>query len=77
MSSGLVDIYRMTNIDEGYTWWDYRAGSYAKNNGIRIDYIFGSPEAAQLSSGTLVHKKWRGKEKASDHAPVMAQFDIG
>lgn len=76
IASGLIDLYRINNIDEGYTWWDYRANSFAKNNGLRIDYLFGNPEAAEICNSCFVSKKWRGKEKASDHAPVTATFNL-
>lgn len=76
ISSGLIDLYRINNIDDGYTWWDYRANSFTKNNGLRIDYLFGNPEAAEICNSCFVAKKWRGKEKASDHAPVTAIFNL-
>ncbi len=75
IATGLVDSYRSLNpIDEGYTWWDYRANSFNKNHGIRIDYLFCSPEAAQINIKCFVSKEWREKEKASDHVPVTAVF---
>jgi exodeoxyribonuclease-3 len=77
ISIGLIDSYRMNNLmEEGFTWWDYRANSFNKNNGLRIDYIFCSLEAAQINTGCSVVKALRAKEKASDHAPVIAEFDI-
>ena len=74
MSSGLVDLYRASKFDEGYTWWDYRANSFARNNGMRIDYLFANPEAAQNCIDCFVSKDLRGKEKASDHVPLTAVF---
>jgi exodeoxyribonuclease-3 len=74
IASNLIDIYRANKTDEGYTWWDYRANSFSRNNGMRIDYIFCSAEAAQMNTDCFVSKEWRGKEKASDHAPVSAIF---
>ena len=74
IATGLTDIYRVSNTDEGFTWWDYRANSFARNNGMRIDYLFATPEMVELNTGCLVFKQWRGKEKASDHVPVTAIF---
>lgn len=77
ISNGMIDSYRMLNpVEEGYTWWDYRANSFNKNNGLRIDYIFCSPEAAQMNINCLVFKDLRAKEKASDHVPIMAEFSF-
>lgn len=74
IATGLIDIYRINKTDEGYTWWDYRAGALYKDNGMRIDYIFCSPEMAQINIESSVLKTWRKKEKTSDHAPVISLF---
>jgi len=75
ISAGFVDSYRVLNpTNEGYTWWDYRANSFNRNHGVRIDYIFCSPEAIQTNIECFVSKDWRAKEKASDHIPVTAVF---
>lgn len=79
LSIGLIDLYRMIHpesSEESYTWWDYRSGSYNKNHGMRIDYLFASPEAAQLVSECILSKHWREKEKASDHIPVSTILNI-
>ncbi len=79
LSSGLTDSYRMLNpeVSENcYTWWDYRARAFQNNAGMRIDYLFCSPEAAQINSECFTSKLWRAKEKASDHIPVSAIFKI-
>ena len=77
IAKGLIDSYRMLNpTEEGYTWWDYRANSFNKNHGLRIDYIFCSPEAVQMNVSSSRSKNWRAKEKASDHIPVTAVFVI-
>ena len=74
---GMVDSYRNLNpTAQDYTWWDYRANSFNRNHGLRIDYIFCSPEAAQINSKCFVSKQWRNKEKPSDHIPVSAIFDL-
>ncbi|MCT4635900.1 MAG: exodeoxyribonuclease III [Rickettsiales bacterium] len=79
MSSGLTDSYRMHHTEEKsncYTWWDYRANSFNLNNGMRIDYIFTSPEATQINTDCYTSKECRAKEKPSDHIPVTSVFDI-
>lgn len=54
-----------------YTWWDYRAGALARNDGLRIDHLMLSPQAADRLEHYGVKKDVREQEKASDHAPVM------
>lgn len=75
--AGLVDLYRAKYPDTvGYSWWDYRAGSFHKNEGMRIDLLFASgPVAARLEE-VYVDRDYRKKGKTgavpSDHAPVIA-----
>ncbi len=57
-----------------YTFWDYQAGAFKKNNGIRIDHILTSPIAADLLKTVEIHKAVRGYEKPSDHVPISAEF---
>ncbi|MGP1276218.1 MAG: exodeoxyribonuclease III [Caulobacterales bacterium] len=59
-----------------YTFWDYQAGAWPKNNGIRIDHLLCSPQAADRLKSVEIHKSVRGKEKASDHVPVVGIFDL-
>jgi len=68
---GLTDAVRAT-ADEGglYTFWDYQAGAWQKNNGIRIDHLLLSPQAADRLAGAGIDKHVRGWEKPSDHVPV-------
>ena len=68
---GLSDALRSVNDEAGvYTFWDYQAGAWQKNNGIRIDHLLLSPEAADLFAGAAIDKHVRGWEKPSDHVPV-------
>lgn len=79
IASGFIDLYRIHNpnqSDLSYSWWDYRGNSFNQNKGMRIDYLFGSPEAAQICTFSAVSKEWRAKSKPSDHAPVVAMFDL-
>ncbi|MCA0421403.1 MAG: exodeoxyribonuclease III, partial [Proteobacteria bacterium] len=54
-----------------YTFWDYQAGAWQRNNGIRIDHLLLSPQAADRLSGVKIAKHVRGWDKPSDHVPVM------
>jgi exodeoxyribonuclease-3 len=60
----------------GYTFWDYQAGAWRRNHGIRIDHILLSPQAADHLESFTIHKDVRGLEKASDHVPVVAELDL-
>ncbi len=57
-----------------YTFWDYQAGAWPKNNGIRIDHMLFSPEASSLLNSTTIEKHTRDWEKPSDHVPVAAEI---
>ena len=77
MDEKLVDTFRMHDERAGqYSWWDYRAGSYAKGNGLRIDFIFASPSMASVCTTSRVLVVQREVEKPSDHAPVLAEFSM-
>jgi exodeoxyribonuclease-3 len=73
---GLTDALRANNDkDEQYTFWDYQAGAWPRNNGIRIDHFLLSPQAADLLHSCEVDKAPRGLEKASDHTPVIVKLN--
>ncbi|MGL4325555.1 MAG: exodeoxyribonuclease III [Beijerinckiaceae bacterium] len=61
-----------TDANDLYTFWDYQAGAWQKNNGIRIDHILMSAQAADRFTGARIEKHLRSWEKPSDHVPVMA-----
>lgn len=72
---GLTDALRA--VDDGretYTFWDYQAGAWPKNNGIRIDHLMLSPEAADRLEWANVEKHVRGWERPSDHVPVAVSL---
>src|SRR4051794_32955204 len=74
---GLTDAIRAVSDDAGlYTFWDYTAGSWQKNDGIRIDHILLSPQAADRLAMAGIDKHVRGWEKPSDHVPVFVDLDI-
>ena len=60
-----------------FTWWDYRAGAFQKNNGLRIDHILASPRAADhCIAAPWIDDYVRGMEKTSDHAPVCVKITL-
>jgi exodeoxyribonuclease-3 len=74
---GLTEAIRATT-DAGdlYTFWDYQAGAWQKNWGIRIDHLLLSPQAADRLAASGVDKHVRGWEKPSDHVPVWVDLAI-
>lgn len=74
---GMTDAIRAVTDSPGrYTFWDYQAGAWQKNNGIRIDHLLLSPEAADRFQRATIDKHVRGWEKPSDHVPVAGYFDF-
>lgn len=74
---GLTDCLRATTDSPGiYTFWDYQAGAWQKNLGIRIDHLLASPQAADRLVAVGIDKHVRSWEKPSDHVPVWADFDL-
>ncbi|HBQ22991.1 MAG TPA: exodeoxyribonuclease III [Alphaproteobacteria bacterium] len=75
VADGWTDCLAMSRPEPGaYTFWDYQAGAFPKNHGIRIDHIMASPSMADRLLKADVDKDARGMEKPSDHAPVSAWF---
>jgi len=76
LNLGYRDAVRLCTDESGlYTFWDYQAGAWQKNHGIRIDHLLLSPEAAAKINNAGIDKYVRGREKPSDHVPVWAAFD--
>jgi exodeoxyribonuclease-3 len=74
---GLTDAIRAGSDGPGpYTFWDYQAGAWQKNDGIRIDHLLLSPQAADRLVAAGVDKHVRGWEKPSDHVPVWAELAL-
>jgi len=74
---GLTDALRALDDNDGvYTFWDYQAGAWQKNNGIRIDHLMLSPQATDRLQSVRVDKHVRGWEKPSDHVPVIIELDV-
>ena len=72
---GFTEAVRsVTEAPGTYTFWDYQAGAWQKNNGIRIDHLLMSPEAANRLRSAGIDKHVRGWEKPSDHVPVAIDY---
>jgi exodeoxyribonuclease-3 len=76
LNLGYTDALRARSPAPGlYTFWDYQAGAWSRNNGIRIDHLLLSPEAADLLGEAQVDRELRGRDKPSDHVPVWVELD--
>jgi len=76
LNLGLTDLVRTCLPGPGhYTFWDYQAGAWQKDHGIRIDHILASPQAADMVEAAGIDRFTRGWEKPSDHVPVWV--DLG
>jgi len=74
---GLTDAFRACHTTpHAYSFWDYQAGAWQKNNGIRIDHLMLSAQSADRLAGCGIDKYVRDWEKPSDHVPVWARFDL-
>jgi exodeoxyribonuclease-3 len=74
---GLVDVFRrFEQPPRSYSWWDYRAGAFQRNNGLRIDLLLATPALAERCTACTIDREPRRVAQASDHAPVIGTFDI-
>lgn len=73
---GYTDALKARGLAGHYTWWDYRAGSWPRDEGCRIDHLLLNPQAADLLSDGGIDKTPRGWEKPSDHTPAWCELDI-
>jgi exodeoxyribonuclease-3 len=72
---GFTDAFRMHVAAGGhYSWWDYRAGSFRNNAGLRIDHVWVSEPLAERCARAWIDREPRGWERPSDHTPVLAEF---
>jgi exodeoxyribonuclease III len=72
---GLHDAFRLFPQPEKiFSWWDYRAGAFRRNQGLRIDLVLASEALRKRCLGSRIDKEPRGWERPSDHVPVIAEF---
>ena len=77
LNLGLTDAVRTFEPDTPvYTFWDYQAGAWAKNWGLRIDHLLLSPQAADRLTAAVIDKPERGLPEPSDHVPVWCELDL-
>ncbi|HBU15234.1 MAG: exodeoxyribonuclease III [Rhodobacteraceae bacterium GWE1_64_9] len=76
LNLGFSEAFRLRETGPGhYSFWDYQAGAWERNNGIRIDHLLLSPQAADLLQDVRIDREVRGQEKPSDHVPVWIELD--
>jgi exodeoxyribonuclease III len=77
LALGLTDAFRLFPQAEGsFSWWDYRAAAFRRNLGLRIDHLLVSPALAAVCMACRVDTAPRRWERPSDHAPVIAEFNL-
>ncbi|HEX8748951.1 MAG TPA: exodeoxyribonuclease III [Pyrinomonadaceae bacterium] len=73
---GFEDAFRLHTEEGGhFSWWDYRAGSFRRNAGLRIDHIWTSEKLSAACTASWIDKEPRAWERPSDHTPVLAEFE--
>jgi exodeoxyribonuclease-3 len=75
VTAGLADVVR-DRVPEGYTYWDYKQLRFPRNEGMRIDFILGSPAFADLVSNAFIDRAERKGDAPSDHVPVVVDLDL-
>ena len=77
---GLVDVYRRLRPDmQAFSWWDYRAGNFHRNEGLRIDFVLATEAVAARATAADIDREYRKKKDgliASDHAPVIVDLEV-
>ena len=77
LNLGLTDAVRAVHVEgPQYTYWDYQAGAWQKDNGLRIDHLLLSPQAADRLTAVGIDKEQRGRPEPSDHVPVWCELDV-
>jgi exodeoxyribonuclease-3 len=78
LNLGLTDAFMQADGRvKQYTFWDYQAGAWRKDQGIRIDHLVLSPQAADCLEGVDIRRAARAMDKPSDHVPIVARFSDG
>jgi exodeoxyribonuclease-3 len=73
--AGLTDVVRPL-VPTGYTYWDYKQLRFPRNEGMRIDFVMGSPAFADIVSGAAIHRNERKGDAPSDHVPVTVDLEL-
>ncbi|MEX1994092.1 MAG: exodeoxyribonuclease III [Steroidobacteraceae bacterium] len=74
---GFMDLFRrFEQPEKSFSWWDYRMGAFRRNHGLRIDLMLASGALAGRCTACTIDRSTRAWERPSDHAPVVASFDI-
>ncbi len=78
LNLGFTDAIRQVHGDapDLYSFWDYQAGAWQRNNGIRIDHLLLSPQAADLLKDATIARDVRAQDKPSDHVPVIISLRL-
>lgn len=77
LNLGFTEAFRARTRGPGhYSFWDYQAGAWRKDDGIRIDHFLLTPQAADLLLDCRIERDVRGREKPSDHVPVWVELDL-
>lgn len=74
-AAGFLDVVRPL-APTGYTYWDYKQLRFPRDQGMRIDFVLGSPALADLVTGAAIHRDERKGDAPSDHVPVVVDLDI-
>lgn len=73
--AGLTDVVRPL-VPTGFTYWDYKQLRFPRNEGLRIDFVLGSPALADLVTGAEIHRDERKGDAPSDHVPVVVDLAL-
>ncbi|WP_212525659.1 exodeoxyribonuclease III [Actibacterium sp. MT2.3-13A] len=77
LNLGFTEAFRARTRGPGhYSFWDYQAGAWTRDDGIRIDHFLLTPQAADLLIDCRIERELRGHEKPSDHVPVWVELDL-
>ena len=77
LDAGFKDTFRLFEQEEkSFSWWDYRAGAFRRNNGLRIDLILASDALSAACTGCSIDVAPRRLQRPSDHTPVVAEFSL-
>ncbi len=77
LAYGLTDTFRLFEQEqESFSWWDYRAGDFAHNRGLRIDLVLASTALSSCCADSWIDLAPRQQQRPSDHTPVVAEFRI-